>query len=840
MGADPSPPLNRKHDAAWAERLVDEVVRGWRDGPGPCAEEVLARHPALADHPEAAVRLIYEEICARREAGQDLATEEVLSRFPGWRAQLQVLLKLHSLLDLGPAPPIWPEVGEELGEFRLVAELGRGAQGRVFLATQAGLGGRPVVLKVTPCTGQEHVALARLQHTHVVPLYAAHEDPDRNLRALCMPYFGGATLHELLRDLRDPCSARTGRHLLDALDRLQGRRQPGLPPRGSARLLLARLSYVQAVCWVGACLAEALGYAHERGLVHLDVKPSNVLLGADGQPMLLDFHIAQGPIRPGGEPPERLGGTPVYASPEQRAAMDAVRSGAPIPAAVDGRSDVYSLGLLLYEALGGEVPHEPAGPPPRLRLPHVSRGLADILARCLAPRPEARYQSATELAEDLRRHLNDLPLRGVPNRSLLERWRKWRRRRPFRFSLLVMGAAVLAAAVALGASLLSNFGRQRHEAEADLAEGRRHLEARAYPEAAARLSRGQAVARGLPGGGELARDLGAELRRARRGQAVRQLHALADRLRFLCGAASPQGSLASLRPLWGAVWGTRKALLNREGAELPAEVEGGLRTDLLDLAIIWADLSVRLAGPGERSASARAALKVLDETEAQFGPSAALARQRRACASACGEAGPESPTPPRADESPRTPWEHYALGRALLQAGDLEGACAALDRALELRPGAFWPRFHRGVCAYRLKLHEEAATAFEVCVALAPDKAECYFNRGLARAALGRTAEALRDHDEALRRNPGLGAAALSRGLLHYEQRRYAEAAADLHRALAGGADPAAAHYNLALVHLARQDPAAARASVARALQADPRHAEALKLRAQLDRARGG
>ncbi len=99
---------------------------------------------------------------------------------------------------------------------------------------------------------------------------------------------------------------------------------------------------------------------------------------------------------------------------------------------VDYRADLYALGLLLREALGGPdaAQDAAAGRSWRRRNPAVSVGLADIVQKCLAPRPSDRYRDAAALADDLRRHLANLPLREVPNRSLAERWRKWRRRRP--------------------------------------------------------------------------------------------------------------------------------------------------------------------------------------------------------------------------------------------------------------------------------------------------------------------------------------------------------------------------------------------------------------------------
>ncbi len=98
-------------------------------------------------------------------------------------------------------PSFSPAVGEMLGEYRLLAWLGRGLRGAVFLADQPGLANRPVVLKVTPRDGREHLSLAQLRHPHIVPLYCVQDLEDRDLRLLCMPYLGGCQLGQLVAEL---------------------------------------------------------------------------------------------------------------------------------------------------------------------------------------------------------------------------------------------------------------------------------------------------------------------------------------------------------------------------------------------------------------------------------------------------------------------------------------------------------------------------------------------------------------------------------------------------------------------------------------------------------------
>jgi serine/threonine protein kinase/lipoprotein NlpI len=847
-------------------RLTEEMAEAWKHGKCARAEDFLAAHPELWNQPEAAVDLIYEEICLRREYGQEVGRAEILQRFPQWQSQLEILLDCLQILEIGTTPS-YPNVGESVGDFHLVAKLGHGGHGCVFLATQTSLADRPVVIKFTPLLGHEHLCLARLQHTYIMPLFSVLEDPERNSRALCMPYFGGATLDQLLSALAaQPLGRRTGQDLLRALDEAQAAAGVDLPSRDPARQFFARSSYVQAICWIGACLADALKYAHGRGLVHLDVKPSNVLLTADAQPMLLDFHLANRLIEPGGPKPRWLGGTPAYMSPEQRVALAESREQRPISVVVDGRSDLYSLGLLLYEALGGTFPDSrapkalshaalrqesfPAADLPRLDRcnPQVGPGLADILAKCLARDPRDRYPDAGALAMDLGRHLNDLPLRGVANRSLKERWQKWRRRRPYALSFLTIIVLILVGSLASGAMVFHYAKHQLEQGEMAWSEGHRQLQDGHYYQAILTLERALSQVENLPGSPELALKLHEELGQAQRAQYARELHSLADRFRHFYGVDFlPPAEIREINDDCQKFWANRHLIMDRLAPEserefrahkvtgsepfLGSEAEQQVRADLCDLAILYTRLRVRHAHGVLSLRTRKKALQVLDEAEELCGPSAVLYYERQRQAEALGLTDIAANAANKLVEfPPRTAWEHYALGRAYLQGQRLEDAARLLRRAVELDSHGLWPRFYQGICLYRLHHYEDAVLAFTACAALAPEVAGCLYNRALAYQEWGKRERALQDYTEALKRDSRLGVAALNRGILYCQAKRYAEAQVDFQRALDDGVDPAEVHYNQALLYLAQEQPAAARAFLKRTLQEQPTHKGALEL----------
>ncbi len=464
--------------------------------------------------------------------------------------------------------------------------------------------------------------------------------------------------------------------------------------------------------------------------------------------------------------------------------------------------------------------------------PLVGRGLEDLLHKCLATEPEARYATAADVAADLRRHLADLPLLGVSNRSLRERWQKWRRRKPHAFAVVL--TATLAAAL-VGVVGLLFHGERLREARLALEQGRRQLADRDYTPAIERLQGGLDSLRWVPGEFDLKQSLRQQLSLARQARLADTLHTLVERLRFVDSFASvPVDKLRDLDAGCRTVWQARRQIVDAESTSAGgAEVRRRLIADLAVLALLWADLRVRLAEGSQGLADAhRAALVTIDQAETLCGASGVLELARRQHTSALeGDSTADVP----GGFTPRTAWEHFALGRWLLRADRPEEAQAEFDLAVEEDPGAFWPNFYRAISAYRLERFDEALNAASVCVALSPTSAECFYNRGLAHQALAHDDAALDDFGRAIALDPKLPMAEIGMARIKAKQGRYAEALSDLSAALAHGADAAEAYYEMALVHAVSKDRSAALRDLEKALSENADYAPARWLKRKLE-----
>jgi serine/threonine protein kinase/Tfp pilus assembly protein PilF len=400
----------------------------------------------LESNLDAAAALLVEELIDQLQAGE-ADVEAFLAAHPEHAPTLRRLLPaLRIMADLSnsPAGEGRPFAGDaaalgELGDFRLLREVGRGGMGVVYEAEQISLG-RRVALKVLPFAAtmdprhlqrfhNEARAAACLHHPHIVPVHGV--GCERAVHFYAMQFIEGQTLAELIARRHQAAaptdkvaSPEEGRDrttpYVSTVANAPGSTDPG--PRDA--------DYYRRVAEWGIQAAEALEHAHSLGIVHRDVKPGNLMVDARGELWVTDFGLARtadSGLTMSGD----LLGTLRYMSPEQAMARHGL---------VDHRTDVYSLGATLYEQLTLEPAFDGADRqellrqiafeeprPPRRRNRAIPVELETILLKALEKNPAARYATAQEFADDLRRFLEDQPIRAR-RPTLRQRAVKWTRR----------------------------------------------------------------------------------------------------------------------------------------------------------------------------------------------------------------------------------------------------------------------------------------------------------------------------------------------------------------------------------------------------------------------------
>ena len=359
--------------------------------------------------------LILEEIRLCEETDRTVRADEFLHQYPSYAAQLSQLLdsetEAQKTISFSRARHIHRyRPGMTVDDFDLLTQLGQGAFATVFLARQNSMQ-RLVALKISADEGLEPQTLAQLDHPNIVRVYDQRVLPEKKIRLMYMQFVAGGSLAEILAHVHQVDTTPSGRQFLDALDQILISKGQSVAPPSPGRKWLAEAEWPEVVARIGSQLADALHYAHQNGVLHRDLKPANILLDADGAPKIVDFNISFSDKIAGATPASYFGGSLAFMSPEQLEATSTKH--ARTPDALDGRSDVYALGVVLFEMLTSHYPFPDVQAPDwsqtvPLMIEVRNRGISDefrkelrrapflvqnTITHCIQNRPEDRFSS---------------------------------------------------------------------------------------------------------------------------------------------------------------------------------------------------------------------------------------------------------------------------------------------------------------------------------------------------------------------------------------------------------------------------------------------------------------
>jgi serine/threonine protein kinase len=452
---------------------ADMSIRCEQGRPFKSLDTYYSEFPGLFGDDKVPYELVLEDFQVRKRAGEEPNIADYSKMYPDYKVSLNRMAKpdaptveenkearsssWHDTIVASGNILNDIQVGDQLDEFDLLAELGRGAFAKVFLARQISMQ-RMVALKISADHSREAQTMAQLEHAYIVRVFDQRILPEKNLRLLYMQYVSAGTLEHVCAHVNNKdFGARSGASFIEVVDQQLTQKGELIPTDSATRSNLKEASWPETVCWIGSRLAQALNYAHEKKVLHRDLKPANVLLAADLTPKLSDFNIAYSSELDNATPAAYFGGTLVYMSPEQLEAYNPHHERE--PESLDGPSDIFSLGVVLWELLTGKLPYKHVSIESgwqqtldemtelRRNGPDVDAlksitdglppGLSATLRKCLEPNPEDRFSTAGELARQLELCMSP-QLQQLVQPSETDNW-QFARRRP----LLTLVAAGL-------------------------------------------------------------------------------------------------------------------------------------------------------------------------------------------------------------------------------------------------------------------------------------------------------------------------------------------------------------------------------------------------------------
>ncbi|MEL7500650.1 MAG: serine/threonine-protein kinase [Planctomycetota bacterium] len=428
----------------------------------------------MTDDTELQIRIdeIVDQFLASRNAGNAPSIENLVSQYPDIEGPLRDTLKtvlfvddLKAANETSALVGVHGEVMPVISDFRIVRKIGQGGMGVVFEAEQESLG-RRVALKILPPHisnnqkftqrfRREARAAAKLHHTNIVPVFEVGQEGDTLFYA--MQFIDGQPLDEVIKEVKRLKSVE-GRSNTNSISGWLS--DSGLDRSGSTGV--RHLSYFKSVARLGAAVADALEYAHQRSIIHRDVKPSNLILDQKGVIWLADFGLAGTSESELTETGDFLG-TARYMAPER------------FKGPGDHLGDIYGLGITLYELATLSRAFKPED---RLQLidqianldpqkpseidRHIPLDLETIILKSMNKDPRRRYQSANQMAADLQRFVDGRPVQAR-RASIVERTIRWMLRHKAQTAAM---ASMLIAIVALIVGTLSTL-HQRNIAVAN-------------------------------------------------------------------------------------------------------------------------------------------------------------------------------------------------------------------------------------------------------------------------------------------------------------------------------------------------------------------------------------
>jgi serine/threonine protein kinase/tetratricopeptide (TPR) repeat protein len=783
--------------------------------------------------------------------------------------------------------PIHPSVREEVTVpgYEILEELGRGGMGVVYKARHLRLG-RLVALKMILAGAHagtagvarfkaEAEAVAKLHHPNIVQIFETGEHEGRAYFSL--EYVEGGSLEQRIQ--QHPLSQKAAAELIETL-------------------------------------ARTMDFTHQRGIVHRDLKPANILLGSasmhsseirrdqlpasasamdswsrNNAPKIADFGLAKRVDDDSGQTQSgAILGTPCYMSPEQ----------------AEGRThdigpatDIYALGAIAYELLTRRPPFKAGNPidtirqvieqepvPPRQLDPGIPQDLETICLKCLQKEPARRYATAAELADDLRRFLQDEPIRARPTPAWERAW-KWGKRRPAIVALLGLCLATVMAMI--GFIIWHNVSLQ---GQLDKARADERLARQREQEAieAQRLARVEAE------GQKLYQD--AQLATAARDWATARLH-LTKALATVGAEPRLEQQMAPARALLKEVEEHLRVAADRQASQARLQRFAALRDEALFLGCLYTGMNLAANLQATREVVRRALavygidleknarpplddylsdaqksevladcyqlLLILAETEAQLAagkpveeqkqgvreavrllrlalelgpPSRAYhLRQERYLRRLGDETGAQREARAAATVPVQQAVDHFLLGEEYYRRASFEEAIAEFNQVLQMRPAHFWAQYLDALCLLRLHRSAEARAQLTACLAQRADFVWIYLLRGFAHGELQAFDAAEADFQKALQMPLDANARYVlfvNRGVLRVRQDRLDDAIADLQKAIKLMPNEYQAYVNLAQAHRRRKDLNAALAQMDRAVQLEPALAHLYRLRARL------